>query len=282
MADTSTHAPLGTSEIVWVVLLAMIINKERPGVLELVAVAVSATGNLVALSSARTINGPFLPLFLNVLAPGVGALCVSTLRHSVVSLFDPSNRLRGTMTKIEFTAIMLTLSSFAALASAMIVESGLFSLHGGMDSNPWWVSLAAYPSRGTMLILASGILTALFHVSLAWLAWITSATAVGMLGEVKVVPQWTFIKHSMSSMYLVGAGIGIMGSVLFACASYITHTRGKLIVTPSGFQWQPCVEARQKSECPSGELVQTLPTTSESGESTITTTTEQCSSSDHC
>jgi len=223
-----------------------VINGERPGVLEVLALAISVSGNfIVAASSVKALDAPFWPLFLNLLAPFIGALCVSTLRAGVAGLFDPGNCLGGAMTKMEFTIFKLALACIAALLSAMLLENGSWSFMG--SAVPWWTALGSYPAVGTALILASGILTSILHVTLAWLAWLTSAMAVGLLGEVKVLPQWILnelfgAKHALTSSYLLGAGLGIAGAILYAAASFVRHAHGKLILNPSGLQWQPVVD----------------------------------------
>ncbi|OLP98218.1 putative alpha-ketoglutarate-dependent hypophosphite dioxygenase [Symbiodinium microadriaticum] len=248
LVDNSTHVLLGATELLWVLALAVTINSERPGVLEVTAVLVSLAGNIiVALGLATGIDAPFWPLFLNLLAPFIGALCISTLRKGVAGLFDPGNRLGGTTSLVEFTVLKLAVASLAALVSAMVLESGLWSFQKNPD--PWWKALAAYPVAGVATILASGVLTSVLHVTLAWLAWLTSAMAVGLLGEVKVLPQWSLnqifgTKHVLSSSYLLGAGLGIAGALLYAAANLIAQTRGKLILNTSGFSFQPREDAK--------------------------------------
>ena len=258
LVDNSTHVLLGATELLWVLMLAVVINSERPGVLEVLALLVSVVGNaIVAMSSVKSLDAPFWPIFLNLLAPFVGALCVSTLRRGVAGLADPANRLGGTTSLIEFTVLKLALASAAALASAMVLENGVWSF----QKNPkaWWVAVASYPSAGVAMILASGILTSVLHVTLAWLAFLTSAMAVGLLGEVKVLPQWSLnqlfgVKHALASTYLLGASLGIVGALFYAAASLITHTRGKLILTAFGCRWQPLEPTELPGQSPAAEM----------------------------
>eukprot|EP00434_Breviolum_minutum_P017189 symbB.v1.2.015174.t1/scaffold1109.1/size137296/4 len=79
LADNSTHVLLGATELVWVLLLAVLINKERPGVLEVLACIVSLVGNVIVATSAvnlHQMDTPFWGLFFNLLAPFVAALQV--------------------------------------------------------------------------------------------------------------------------------------------------------------------------------------------------------------
>jgi len=244
LADNSTHVLLGATELVWVLLLAVLINKERPGVLEVLACIVSLVGNVIVATSAvnlHQMDTPFWGLFFNLLAPFVGALCISTLRTGVAGLFDPTNCLSGTTSKIEFTSLKLGCASLTSLLAAMLLENGLWSFHGTAIS--WWRALASYPHLGVIFILASGILTSVLHVSMAWLAWLTSALAMGLLVEIKVLPQWILnyffgLHHPLSSSYLLGASLGIFGALLYACASWVTQRYGKVSLTFTGFKLQ--------------------------------------------
>ena len=273
LVDNSTHVLLGATELLWVLALAVTINSERPGVLEVMAVLVSLAGNvIVALGLATGIDAPFWPLFLNLLAPFIGALCISTLRKGVAGLFDPGNRLGGTTSVVEFTVLKLAVASFAALVSAMVLENGLWSFQ--KHPEPWWRALAAYPVAGVATILASGVLTSVLHVTLAWLAWLTSAMAVGLLGEVKVLPQWSLnqifgTKHVLSSSYLLGAGLGIAGALLYAAANLLAQTRGKLILNLSGFSFQPREDAKPQ-QSPSAEMYIASSPSSRSGTESLT------------
>lgn len=251
VTDSSTHALLGATDLIWILLLARIINKEKLGILEALAVIVCIVGTfLVAYDKAKAVQDSFVPIFAKLLAPFIGAFCVSTLRSGVKGLYEPSNRLQGTTTQVEFTAIKLTLSTLAAFICGMIFENGVVHVTNSAKKLPdaWWVGLTNYPAKGTMLVLASGILTFVFHVNLAYLATTTSAMAVGLMQEVKVLPQYGFnaifvalgvsgLAVSMTSMSLAGAVLSLLGSVLYAFASHVSHTKGKLWLGRRGPEW---------------------------------------------
>merc|ERR1712039_1038976 len=100
-----------------------------------------------------------------------------------------------------------------------------------------------------MLLMLSGVLTFLFHVNLAWLCDMTSTVTVGLMQEVKVLPQFAFnalfvalgvkgLDVSLKGTQLAGALLGLLGLLLYVYASYLSHTRGKLVFGRRGFRWQ--------------------------------------------
>jgi len=237
LVDTSTHVLLGATDLIWVVILAIFINKEYPSVIDVFAVMVCLTGSLmIAIHTSSAMTHAFFPILVNLLTPLIGALCVSTLREGAKGIFDKNNRLQGNITKIEFTAFFLGCSALAAFVSAMAIENGSGLLN--TPHEPWWTALGDYPAKGTALILASGLLTCVLHVDNTWMASLISATASGVVSEVKVLPQWClsalFNMHvDASPMSLFGALLGLLGSGIFAFGSHLTHTRGKLILRRS-------------------------------------------------
>merc|ERR1719401_2686341 len=142
------------------------------------------------------------------------------------------------MTPLEFTAIKLTLSAVVALISAFMLENhALLVAEGKKQTQSWWDALGHYPSESLALLFGGGLFVLIFQVNITWLAGLTSATAVGIVGEVKVVPQWIFnalfnLKLDLGVMNILGAIVSIAGSALYAIAASQPQ---KLVLS---FQWQ--------------------------------------------
>eukprot|EP00427_Karlodinium_veneficum_P004563 CAMPEP_0169170620 /NCGR_PEP_ID=MMETSP1015-20121227/62260_1 /TAXON_ID=342587 /ORGANISM="Karlodinium micrum, Strain CCMP2283" /LENGTH=124 /DNA_ID=CAMNT_0009243725 /DNA_START=21 /DNA_END=395 /DNA_ORIENTATION=+ len=112
----------------------------------------------------------------------------------------------------------------------------------------WWEALAEYPLESLSLLLSGGFFVLLFHVNITWLAGITSAVAIGIVGELKVVPQWLLnaffsFEVDLSPLNLLGAALSLLGSILYVIAASLPR---KLKVSHHGFEW--CIRASVKEQ----------------------------------
>jgi len=241
LVPTSTHVLLQSTDLFWTVAFARIINKETLGFLDGLAALLCAAGSvLIGLRAGTELgNDAVLGLLVNLLTPVFLALCITTLRSGTKELFNPENRLRGSISTIEFTAFKLVFSSSMALILACILENGLLSLTD-QSLEPWWTALAEYSAKGSGLILLGAVFILIFQVNITWLAGLTSATTVGIVGGVKVVPQWFFnalfnLKVDVSPLNIAGATLTIASSILYA--TVVSYGK-RLLLTQTGFQWE--------------------------------------------
>jgi hypothetical protein len=254
VAPSNMFVLLGSTDLIWLLILARVINKERMGLLELLSVVVCCSGISIVLiyrfHNVEFARMGFAEIFPNLLSPFIGALCITTLRFGLKGLFNPRNRLHGSTTKIEFTAIKLAVAAAAAFITSMMFENGVVHITNTEEKLPlaWWVALRHYPAEGTMLVCVSGILTFIFHVNLAWLCSLTSATAVGIMQEVKVLPQYGLnalftalgvagLQVDVAPMNIAGSAVALFGAGLYVCASHVSHTKGKLVLVSGGFKF---------------------------------------------
>lgn len=117
---------------------------------------------------------------VNLIPPFILALCVSTLRMGAQELFRPDNCLEGRISVVEFTALKLSFSSATALLLAMLSES----------HPSWWAALMEESPDGILLMLLGAVFVLIFQLNLTWLAGLSSVATVGIIGGVKVIPQW--------------------------------------------------------------------------------------------
>jgi len=241
LVPTAQHLLLQSTDFVWTVLFARIFNKERLGFLEGVAVVITVVGAVfISISAGASMDAPALGLAVNLLTPIFLALCITTLRSGAAEIFRPDNCLGGSMTPFEFTAIKLALSSSVAFVLAFILENAAVQeSEGAKHAESWWIALESFPPQSLGLVLAGGFLILIFQVNITWLAGMTSATAVGLVGEVKVLPQLLLnalfsLKVDLSPMSLLGAAFSVMGSILYASSSVQLK---RLLLTRQGFRW---------------------------------------------
>jgi len=241
LVPTAKHLLLQSTDLVWTVLFARFLNKERLGFLEGLAAAISVVGAvLISIDTGANLDAPFLGLAVNLLTPIFLALCIVTLRTGAAEVFRPDNCLGGSMTPFEFTAIKLTLSSSMALVLAFILENAsVMASEGTKHPESWWTALADFPPQSLGLLLAGSIFILIFQVNITWLAGMTSATAVGIVGEVKIVPQYVLnalfsLSVDLGTLNIIGAATSVFGSILYACSSVQPK---RLVLTRKGFQW---------------------------------------------
>eukprot|EP00403_Amphidinium_massartii_P011331 CAMPEP_0178427272 /NCGR_PEP_ID=MMETSP0689_2-20121128/29660_1 /TAXON_ID=160604 /ORGANISM="Amphidinium massartii, Strain CS-259" /LENGTH=410 /DNA_ID=CAMNT_0020048975 /DNA_START=12 /DNA_END=1244 /DNA_ORIENTATION=+ len=217
-----THLLLQSTDLVWTLLFARLVNGERLNKLESVGAWLSSFGAIIiSFDASMAAAVPFFPLLVNMLTPIALALTVTFLRKGVKELMNPKNRIGG-MTAIEFTAWKISFSAVTALCLSLFLESGTVTLsrHGLLqpDSKPaWWVALQQYPWDGVQLLLVDSFCLLLFQVNLTWLTSLTSAVTVGIIAEIKVIPQWLINSVFGLPVHLTTANI--VGSVIMLSAS---------------------------------------------------------------
>eukprot|EP00928_Gymnodinium_smaydae_P034562 TRINITY_DN2445_c0_g1_i1.p1 TRINITY_DN2445_c0_g1~~TRINITY_DN2445_c0_g1_i1.p1 ORF type:complete len:373 (+),score=49.57 TRINITY_DN2445_c0_g1_i1:159-1277(+) len=225
LMPTSSHVLLQSTDLIWTIAFARIINREHPSALEYVAALLATAGSvLIGIQAGQTLNEPILPLMVNCLTPLMLALCVTTLRSAAAVLFDSGNLLGGPMSVAEFTALKLGLSAAVAFLLSMSLESGCFAFVNGKQS-PWWTALAQEPAESVALLLLGSVWVLIFQLNISWLAGLTSAVTVGIVGGLKVVPQWILnalfsLKVDLSPLNICGATLVLLASALYASARF--------------------------------------------------------------
>mmetsp|Transcript_13065 Transcript_13065/g.24937 ORF Transcript_13065/g.24937 Transcript_13065/m.24937 type:complete len:415 (+) Transcript_13065:755-1999(+) len=238
LVPTPVHVLLQATDIVWTVLAAVIINRERLGWLELGACAGAIAGTLllgIELGASYSTNKTrwlVFALAVNLTSPILLGLCISTLRRATVLLMLSDNgastegarkRRAGLhdMTCVELTCHKLYISAASAAMCSVLLE-GFDVLRSRQAAVPVFQALCDNPY--VMLQLAPGsVLIMIFQVNLTWLSALTSATTVGVVGGVKVVPQWIisamFSLHiDLNPLSLAGATVVMVSAAIWTCA----------------------------------------------------------------
>lgn len=212
------HLLLQSTDLVWTVIFARILNKERHSFLEYLAAVLSTIGScMISMRAVQSLEAPVLPLLVNLLTPPMLALCVCTLRKGAAELSRPDNRLEGGVTPIEFTSLKLAMSSACALLLSLCLEGDLFHIRQGA---PWWVSIQHEPMQSLGLLMVGSMFVLIFQVNLTWLSSLTSAVTVGIMGGVKVIPQWALNAAFSLHVDLVPLSLGGAALILLASGMY--------------------------------------------------------------
>lgn len=131
----------------------------------------------------------------------------------------------------ELTCFKLILSSATAGVGAMLVEGlcaqaslGLSAAYGGAARGapvlPWWTAFSRLGWSDHLALLGGSALVLIFQVNITWLTHLTSAVTVGLVGGVKIVPQWALallVEHRLdvSPLNILGALLMIAAGTLF-------------------------------------------------------------------
>ena len=113
------------------------------------------------------------------------------------------NRVKGTVTSIEITALKLAISSTVALILASVFEDNWLQLFRGL------------PASTKLGIIGSSLPILAFQVNCTYLTGITSAVSVGLVGQLKIIPQWvTALIFSAGNEHFVFGILNVSGSVI--------------------------------------------------------------------
>lgn len=186
LVPAPTHLLLQSTDLVWTVLGAYYINAEVVSVVELFCLAGCIVGSIILGWSIEnsSLSAPFFAILINLSSPILLGLCLATLRLACTELMRPNNRVGGTVSSVELTSIKLILSSSVALILACIMEGG------DETKASWWVAFKELQMTTRMGVIGGAVLIAVFQVNCTFLTFLSSTVSVGLVGQVKIIPQW--------------------------------------------------------------------------------------------
>jgi len=248
LVPLSTHVLLQATDLLFTAALARCMNKEKLGRVEGRAVLLLFVGSvMVSFDASTSLSAPLVPLLVNILTPLVLALTVTSLRCGVQELLRDDNCLNGSMTVLEFTALKSIGASATSFVVSLVLEGGYTQLskHTGLrDSKKpaWWEALAEYPWEGCMILLWGSLFVLIFQMNITWLTRLTSATTVGVVGTMKVIPQWLLNSvcglNAAKSSPLHTAGAL---TVLLACGLYASESACGRRFAPTPWEPEVCL-----------------------------------------
>jgi hypothetical protein len=226
LVPAPTHLLLQSTDLVWTVLGAWWINGEVVSLVEMFCLGMCVVGSVVLgwQLNESTIAAPVFAIVVNLISPMLLGVCLATLRLACTELMRPDNRVGGTVSAVELTAIKLIVSSAVGLALACIME-------GGDETRPsWWSAFFELSHSTRWGVLGGAILISVFQVNCTFLTFLTSAVVLGLVGQVKIIPQWILAAFSASrtsnftihSMNLVGAFLIMVSAAAFAVSNWLS------------------------------------------------------------
>jgi hypothetical protein len=228
LVSAPTHLLLQSTDLVWTVVSSWWINGEAVSKVEIFCLGGCVAGSIVLgwQLQESSISAPFYAITINLISPILLGLCLATLRLACTELMRPDNYVKGSVSAVELTSIKLVVSSVVGLMMACIME-------GGDESrDPWWIAFVELSKSTRWGVIGGALLISVFQVNCTFLTFLTSAVSLGLVGQVKIIPQWLLAAFSSSRnsnfqfhwMNMLGALL-IMGSAAaFALSNWIKST----------------------------------------------------------
>ena len=123
-----------------------------------------------------SVSAPLFAILVNLASPILLGLCLATLRLACTELMRPDNRVGGSVSSVELTAIKLVVSSLVALALACVMEGG------DAATESWWVAFVGLEASTRRGVIGGAVLIAVFQVNCTFLTFLSSTVAVGLVG----------------------------------------------------------------------------------------------------
>ena len=231
MVSTPVHLLLQSTDLVWTMLWAYLINGERIDYVGLTSLLGCVAGTVMLSTQVVSNNGKEVPkryrdvavlaILMNLLSPILLGLCIATLRSACVELRRKTNRVGGRVSSVEITALKLLVSSPVALVLATMFEGH-------------WLQAFRDLSLPTRLgVMGSSLPILAYQVNCTYLIAITSAVSVGLVGQLKIIPQWIaavlFSTPTGGQGYLLagwnaaGTAVTIVSASGYAVHNWVTY-----------------------------------------------------------
>ncbi|CAB9517513.1 expressed unknown protein [Seminavis robusta] len=251
-----THLLLQATDLVWTVLSAWLINRERLNAVEVGCLLGCIAGSAVLSwhqlhnnnsyhenelkdgnhDESLTSHPGWFAIIINLLSPMLLGLCIATLRLACCELMRPDNRVRGTVSAVELTTLKLVISASVALLLACVLEGGDMDANADQTTQlyhhaprvSWSDAFGELPLSTKLGVMGGAILIAVFQVNCTALTYLTSAVSVGLVGQVKIIPQWivatifamTTSKFTLQRDNLIGAFLIMASAAAFAGSKF--------------------------------------------------------------
>jgi len=219
LVDLNTHVLLRSSEIVWVVLFALLIQKEIPSIGTIICCLVLIVGTvLVSMDFTQKIKSSAVALVINLTASLASGLMIVLLRRACVILRskDP------TISVLEITFFKIIIASIVLIPPTFIVEPGAFKalIHDNTTQE----------YQVTLLVGAGVLLTMFYQSVMVGLTTYSLAITVGIISQTKIIPQVALAiaynnDFRPTALHISGMLLLIGGSVGYAILRWRIHKK---------------------------------------------------------
>jgi len=226
LVPAPTHLLLQSTDLVWTVVGAYFINAEVVSTVELFCLAGCIVGSIIlgwSIGNSSQISAPIFAILINLTSPILLGLCLATLRLACTELMRPDNRVGGTVSSMELTSIKLVLSSSVALILACLMEGGNDDETKDEAKDSWWVAFLELNKSTQLGVIGGAALIAVFQVNCTFLTFLSSTVTVGLVGQVKIIPQWILatITSSRKTTGFEVHKINVLGAVCIMASAAV-------------------------------------------------------------
>ncbi|KAF2070117.1 hypothetical protein CYY_008558 [Polysphondylium violaceum] len=207
IAPVNYHVVFKSTNIIWIVLFSILINKEKPSLFEYISIATLMAGALmVGWVFATSNKASFVPIFINLLSSFFESFTVVLLKWSCSYLY----RYDDTITVIEISLFKVVQGSFVIFIPMVIKER----FHG-------FAALGDIPSKTIWLLVIGIFVTMVFQTAMVCLSKSFYSTTIGIIGQLQIIPQ-TLISIALyqsfvfTGLHIAGVSLVILGCVIFA------------------------------------------------------------------
>lgn len=250
LVPLAPHLLLQATDLMFTVVFAHMINRERLNRLELISCIGSTFGTVLVAYRTNQLLPPGTGLYavtINLISPVLLGLCVTLLRkashHLLVREAGPLGRVPG-MNPVELTAIKLWWSCAVIFPFVILFEDGGLQRLGisAPSSNIPVSVFAQTESPGLFLAaLGGGVFILVFQVNMTWMSTMATAVTVGVIGSLKVFPQWVVAilyagNLDLSLTNVTGAFLLLLFCTVWAYSRYdaaITDSRLQYTTKPT-------------------------------------------------
>lgn len=226
------HLLLQSTDLIWTIIGAWWINGESVSKVGLLCVSGCIAGSIVlSIQVDETVKAPMLAIAVNLLSPVLLGLCIATLRSACVELMRKDNRVQGSVSSVELTALKLIISSSVAIILACVFDNQKEGLHHHVT---WWAKFGSLSTSTKLGVLGGSLPILAFQVNCTFLTGLTSAVSVGLVGQLKIIPQWIMallfapnVNFHLEPWNIAGALLSIMSAGAFAINNWMEYSRNK-------------------------------------------------------
>ncbi len=211
--SVSMHVLFRSSEVIWIVIFAAFLQKERPTWLTMTNCGLFLGGTLlVAVQlfwSTGVSSSSWSALLLNIVSTIVSPLYLALLKWCLGQLNKAGYKLHPT----EISGIVITLTALVMLVPAPLIEP------------PAFPRLLKIDVRLLLVLLAGIVLTCSFKFVMIAMIDRQHIITVGMIGQMKCVPQvlmdmFFFKKYPFTPLMVIGTGINLLAAIMFTLLQF--------------------------------------------------------------
>jgi len=207
IAPVNYHVVFKSTNIIWIVLFSILINKEKPSFFEYISIATLMAGALmVGWVFASSNKSSFVPIFINLLSSFFEAFTVVLLKWSCSYLY----RYDDTISVIEISLFKVVQGSFVVFIPMVIKER----FHG-------FAALGDIPSKTIWLLVIGIFVTMVYQTCMVCLSKSFYSTTIGIIGQLQIIPQILisialYQSFGFTGLHIAGVSLCILGCVLFS------------------------------------------------------------------